>query len=49
MSVSVEFLAGLYNKHSCYADRLTPEELAAIHIPTALEDAVRKWLQGKSK
>lgn len=47
MSVSVEFLAGLYNKHSCYADRLTAEQLAAIHVPTALEDGVRKWLQAK--
>jgi hypothetical protein len=47
MSVSVEFLAGLYNKHSCYADRLTPEQLDAIDIPTALEDSVRKWLQAK--
>lgn len=47
MPVSVEFLAGLYNKHSCYADRLTPEELTAIHIPTTLEDAVRKWLLAK--
>jgi hypothetical protein len=47
MSVTVEFLAGLYNKHSCYADRLTAEQLDAIHVPTGLEDAVRKWLQAK--
>lgn len=47
MSQSVEFIAGLYNKHSCYADRLTPEELSAIHIPTKLETSVRKWLSAK--
>ncbi len=47
MSLSVEFLAGLYSKHSCYADRLSQEQLTAIHIPTGLETAVRKWLQAK--
>ena len=47
MSLSVEFLAGLYNKHSCYADRLTSGQLEAIHIPTGLETAVRKWLLAK--
>ena len=47
MSLSVEFLAGLYNKHSCYADRLTEEQLAGIHIPTGVETVVRKWLLAK--
>ncbi len=47
MSLSVEFLSGLYNKHSCYADRLSQEQLTAIHIPTGLETAVRKWLTAK--
>ncbi|QEH36468.1 hypothetical protein OJF2_50320 [Aquisphaera giovannonii] len=47
MSVSVDFLSGLYNKHSCYADRLTDEQIEAIHVSTRLEDSLRKWLQGK--
>jgi hypothetical protein len=47
MSVTVDFLSGLYNKHSCYADRLTPEQLEAIHIATGLEDSLRKWLLAK--
>jgi hypothetical protein len=44
MSVTVDFLSGLYNKHSCYADRLTLEQLEAIHVPTSLEQAVRRWI-----
>lgn len=47
MSLSVEFIAGLYNRNSCYADRLTPEELSAIHIPTGLDAAVKNWLLAK--
>jgi hypothetical protein len=44
---SVDFLSGLYNRASCYADRLSPEQLNAIHVPTALEDAIKSWLQAK--
>lgn len=47
MSVSVDFLSGLYNKHSCYADRLTDEQIEAIHVSTRLEQSIRKWLQAK--
>lgn len=47
MSLSVDFVSGLYNKHSCYADRLTQEDLADIHITTGLDDALRKWLSAK--
>jgi len=44
MSVTVDFLSGLYNKHSCYADRLTPEQMKAIHVPTPLEATLRRWI-----
>jgi energy-coupling factor transporter ATP-binding protein EcfA2 len=47
MPVTLDFLSGLYNRHSCYADRLTPEQIEAIHVPTRLEVSLRKWLQGK--
>src|SRR5260221_4273462 len=47
MSVSVDFLSSLYNRNSCYADRLTPEEIDAINVPTVLEETVRKWLVAK--
>jgi hypothetical protein len=47
MPVSVDFLSSLYNRSSCYADRLTPEEIDAINVPTVLEEAVRKWLLAK--
>lgn len=47
MSVSVDFLSSLYNRGSCYADRLTPEQLDAINVPTALEESLRKWLLAK--
>src|SRR5262249_17236011 len=30
-----------------YADRLTVEQIEAIHVPTRLEDSLRKWLQAK--
>ncbi|GDX92035.1 hypothetical protein LBMAG46_20420 [Planctomycetia bacterium] len=47
MSLSVDFISGLYNKHSCYADRLTQDELSEIHIPTGLDASLRKWLAAK--
>src|SRR4051812_11910905 len=47
MSVSVDFLSSLYNRNSCYADRLSAAEIDAINVPTALEDAIRKWLLAK--
>ena len=36
MTVTTDFLSGLYNRESCYADRLTAEQLDAIHVPTRL-------------
>jgi len=30
-----------------YADRLTPDEIDAINVPTVLEEAVGKWLLAK--
>src|SRR5205807_2472410 len=45
MSPDVDFFAGLYNRQSCYADRLSEEQLQSIHVLTPLEDALRKWLQ----
>lgn len=47
MSVDVDFISGLYNKHSCYADRLSSEEIESIHVPTSLEDTVKDWLLAK--
>jgi energy-coupling factor transporter ATP-binding protein EcfA2 len=47
MSLSVDFIAGLYNKHSCYADRLSSDELTDLHIPTALDASLRKWIKAK--
>jgi len=47
MSLSVDFIAGLYNKHSCYADRLSSEELTDLHIPTGLDASLRKWIKAK--
>src|SRR4051812_28483984 len=47
MTIDVDFLSGLYNRHSCYADRLTAEQLDAIHIQTPLDDALRKWITAK--
>lgn len=47
MPVSIEFLSGLYNRQSCYADRLTDDEIEAIHVSTELEDQLRKWIRGK--
>lgn len=35
--IGVRFIQQLYNHRSCYADRLTPEQLDAIHIETPLE------------
>ena len=47
MPPSIDFLSGLYNRHSCYADRLTAEELDAIHVPTPIETSLRKWIKSK--
>ena len=47
MPVTVDFLSGLYNKQSCYADRLTDEQIEAINVPTRLEQTLRKWLLAK--
>ncbi len=47
MPLSVDFLAGLYNRHSCYADRLTTEELDSIHVSTKVEAALKKWIRAK--
>ena len=47
MPISTDFLSGLYNRHSCYADRLSVEQLDAIHVPTAMEDSLRKWIKAK--
>ncbi|MGO8748546.1 MAG: hypothetical protein ACLQNE_21445 [Thermoguttaceae bacterium] len=44
MTVTTDFLSGLYNRESCYADRLTAEQLDAIHVPTPLERSLRKWI-----
>jgi hypothetical protein len=45
MSPDVDFFSGLYNRQSCYADRLSEEQLQSIHVLTPLEEALRKWLQ----
>jgi hypothetical protein len=47
VSVSIDFLSGLYNRHSCYADRLSPDQLTAIHVPTPVETALQKWIKAK--
>lgn len=47
MPVSVDFLSSLYSRSSCYADRLTPDEIDAINVPTVLEESVGKWLLAK--
>ncbi len=43
--LGVAFVQKLYNSESCYADRLTPEQLDAIHIRTPLEDFVLSALR----
>ena len=48
MPVTIDFLSGLYNRHSCYADRLTPEQLEAIQVATPVEAALRKWIRSKN-
>jgi len=42
--LGVAFVQQLYNHRSCYADRLTPAQLAAIHIETPLERFITKRL-----
>jgi len=38
--IGVRFIQQLYNHRSCYADRLTDEQLAAIHVETPLESFI---------
>jgi predicted ATP-dependent serine protease len=45
--VDIEFLSGLYNRHSCYAERLSGDQLDAIHVNTGVEEALRKWILEK--
>jgi KaiC/GvpD/RAD55 family RecA-like ATPase len=45
--VSIDFLSGLYNRHSCYADRLTLEQLETILVATPVETTLRQWIKGK--
>lgn len=47
--ISIDFLAGLYRSHSCYADRLSESELDYIHVETALEKTIKDWLSRKKK
>lgn len=47
MPVSIDFLSGLYNRHSCYADRLTLEQLEAILVATPVETTLRQWIKAK--
>lgn len=47
MPISTDFLSGLYNRHSCYADRLSTEQLDAIHVSTTMEESLRKWIKAK--
>ena len=47
MPVSIDFLSGLYNRQSCYADRLETDELDAIHVPTPVETALQTWIRSK--
>lgn len=42
--LGVAFIQQLYNHRSCYADRLTGEQLAAIHIETPLERYISERL-----
>ena len=44
--IGVRFIQMLYNHRSCYADRLTGEQLAAIHVETPLEAFVIETLRG---
>jgi hypothetical protein len=38
--IGVAFIQRLYNHRSCYADRLSAEQLSAIHIETTLENFI---------
>jgi hypothetical protein len=48
MPVDIDFLSGFYNRHSCYADRLTADELEMIHVPTSVEAPLKKWIKSKT-
>lgn len=43
--LGVAFVQRLYNHRSCYADRLSPEQLDAIHVKTALETFIEGTLR----
>lgn len=43
--IGVRFIQQLYNHRSCYADRLTQEQLDAVHIETPLERFVLERLR----
>ena len=43
--LGVAFIQQLYNHRSCYADRLTAEQLDAIHVETPLESFVIEMLR----
>lgn len=43
--ITVDYLSGLYNRQSCYADTSDSAHLNALHIPTALERSLEKWLR----
>ena len=47
MSVSVDFLSGPVQQAFLLRRPAEPEQFEAIHVPTALEEAVRKWLLAK--
>jgi len=43
--IGVAFIQQLYNHRSCYADRLTAEQIDAIHVETPVEDFVLNKLK----
>ena len=43
--IGVQFIQRLYNHRSCYADRLTGEQMAAIHVETPLEGFILDTLK----
>lgn len=45
--IGVQFIQRLYNHRSCYADRLTGEQMTAIHIETPLEGFILNTLRGR--
>ena len=41
--LGLEFVQGLYRKDKAYADRLSREEIDAIHIPFSLDTLIPQW------